>query len=400
MGQSPSSIFINEDSLGVPFLQANADFGDVTPQPHFWCTRPNKIASEDDLLLSIRAPVGEINIADQDYCIGRGLSSISFFGIDRTFGYYAIQQNLSFLHLRSQGSTFLAVNKKDVSELPLFVPTGTAADKEQAKIAEVLTAIDAVIEKTKALIAKYQKIKEGMLQDLLTNGIDERGQIRSPKTHKYKPSRLGMIPVEWECGPLSDIAKINPRTSKKGIKTNELVTFIPMEDVSEEGRWIYKEKVDFLVCSSGYTAFMNNDVLFAKITPCMENGKGCLVEDSTTIGFGSTEFHVLRAKTLGDASFIYYWTISRRLREKAVAYMTGSAGQQRVDAKFFTQFLIGIPLKKEQGWIASKMRSVDMKLEREKQVLLKLELQKQGLMQDLLTNKVSVEPLLRKGGIA
>jgi type I restriction enzyme S subunit len=72
MGQSPDSQFVNEEEVGVPFLQGNADFTSKHPIPIHWVTRPRKLAKKNDVLISVRAPVGEINIADEEYCIGRG----------------------------------------------------------------------------------------------------------------------------------------------------------------------------------------------------------------------------------------------------------------------------------------------------------------------------------------
>jgi type I restriction enzyme S subunit len=266
--------------------------------------------------------------------------------------------------------------------------------KEQSKIAEILSTIDTVIEKTKAIVEKYQRIKTGMMQDLLTNGIDENGNIRSPKTHKYKDSPIGKIPVEWEYGVLSDLAYINPKTSVN-VSLDEEVDFIPMQDVSEDGVWNIKETKIAQDCMLGFTEFAENDVLFAKITPCMENGKGCIVKNlKNGKGFGSTEFHVLHPKSNSIPDFIYYWSISYFLRNKAIAYMGGSAGQQRVSTQFFDKFEIGKPPKDEQCLIANKLSAIDAKIRSEQAYLKKLQRIKQGLMKDLLTHRVAVDTLL------
>ena len=136
--------------------------------------------------------------------------------------------------------------------------------------------------------------------------------------------------------PLSAIAHVNPARPVIDIQDDDEVSFIPMSDVSESGRWVTRQTRPYNEVKSGYTHFTENDVLFAKITPCTENGKGCVVTGlQNVIGFASTEFHVLRAKDIGDAGFIYQWSIYSPLRQKAAAAMTGSAGQQRVPASFF-----------------------------------------------------------------
>src|SRR5687768_8359986 len=82
MGQSPDSRYVNQEEVGVPFLQGNAEFTDKNPIPSHWVTKPTKLSEKGDILISVRAPVGEINIADQEYCIGRGLAAIRFRAID------------------------------------------------------------------------------------------------------------------------------------------------------------------------------------------------------------------------------------------------------------------------------------------------------------------------------
>ena len=111
--------------------------------------------------------------------------------------------NLSFryseLRSRSAGGGRAGLTKTILEQLPLPLP----AVPEQAKIAEVLSTVDRAIEETEALIAKQQRIKAGLMQDLLTRGIDEHGNLRSEKTHKFKDSPLGRIPVEWESASLA-----------------------------------------------------------------------------------------------------------------------------------------------------------------------------------------------------
>ena len=100
------------------------------------------------------------------------------------------------------------LNKQKLKKILFEYPESEA---EQAKIAEVLSTVDRAIEQTEALIAKQQRIKTGLMQDLLTRGIDEHGNLRSEQTHKFKDSPLGRIPVEWECKELSQVLVQRPR---------------------------------------------------------------------------------------------------------------------------------------------------------------------------------------------
>lgn len=164
-----------------------------------------------------------------------------------------------------------------------------------------------------------------------------------------------------------------------------------MEDVDNSARIIRINERPLTSVKNGFTRFASNDILFAKITPCMENGKGALVTNLTSnVGFGSTEFHVLRAKHPQSILFLYYWTLDPRLRLAAKNQMVGSAGQQRVPAEFFDNFLVAIPPLEEQEQIGKFLYQADLTIHQTEQKLVKLKRLKTGLMQDLLTNFNSI----------
>ncbi len=186
--------------------------------------------------------------------------------------------------------------------------------------------------------------------------------------------------------PISEIAFVNPARPAINLDSEAEVSFIPMADVSESGRWVNRQSKRFGDVQNGYTYFSENDVLFAKITPCTENGKGCIATGVVNgVGFASTEFHVLRAKDTGDPGFIYQWSIYSPLRQKAAAAMTGSAGQQRVPASFFDTYRIHRLERSEQSKVAEVLSTVDRAIEQTGALIAKQQRIKTGLMQDLLT---------------
>lgn len=200
LGQSPDSRTYNDQGEGVPFLQGNAEFGVRHPTSRLHCTAPNRICTEGDILLSVRAPVGATNQADQRYAIGRGLAAIGFSEVDRAYGWHALRHAVLQLDLLAQGSTFTAVSRKDVEELLIWFPD---AD-ERSAIAGMLDMLERLIEQTEALLLKQQRIKTGLTHDLLTRGLDADGRLRAPTTHHFKDSQLGPIPNEWSIGHLLD----------------------------------------------------------------------------------------------------------------------------------------------------------------------------------------------------
>lgn len=187
--------------------------------------------------------------------------------------------------------------------------------------------------------------------------------------------------------PLGYFFTLNP--SKQSIKNNEFVTFLGMEDVSEEGKILKQHKIPYSKIRQGLTYFERDDVLVAKITPCFENGKGaCLENLQTQIGFGSTEFHVLRANSNSVPKYIFYQTQSQTFRKKLELEMVGTAGQKRVSAKSILDF--PLPLKhskEEQKAIATALSDVDELINALDALIEKKRNIKQGTMQELLTGK-------------
>lgn len=206
---------------------------------------------------------------------------------------------------------------------------------------------------------------------------------------KFKKTPAGEIPVEWEIEKLSDACIVNPSKSEMpDLLDDAKVSFIPMENVRvEAGGIIALNEREFKEVKNGYTYFKENDILFAKITPCMENGKVAIAKGLTNgVGFGSTEFHVLRPKNDRlTREFLYYWISQQSFRELARKHFTGTAGQQRVQKAFFSLVNIPLPSSPEQKKIAEILFAVDEAIEKTDAVIEKTKQLKKGLMQKLLT---------------
>jgi type I restriction enzyme, S subunit len=158
MGQSPPSSTVTEGSASakLPFLQGNAEFGDLHPSPKNACLVALRSCRPDDASISVRAPVGATNRADQSYCIGRGLAAISFTTIDRNFGWHALLHAAPALRTMAQGTTFEAIGKNELASLALPVPTDSG---EQQRIAEILDTVDDAIRSTERLIENLDQVR-------------------------------------------------------------------------------------------------------------------------------------------------------------------------------------------------------------------------------------------------
>ena len=199
-----------------------------------------------------------------------------------------------------------------------------------------------------------------------------------------------LVPKGWILGKLTDFSEINPKLNQPTALTEQLsVSFIKMEDVSNSARVVNKRLRKYIDVSKGFTKFNDHDVLVAKITPCFENGKGGYAEELINgVGFGSTEFHVLRAKSKADSKFLYHYSNYSSFRLDAEASMCGTGGQRRVQTDFLRTYKVVFPSLPEQQKIAKILTSVDEVIEKTQAQIDKLKDLKTGMMQELLTNGI------------
>lgn len=192
---------------------------------------------------------------------------------------------------------------------------------------------------------------------------------------------------------IEDICTLNPKI-KNDLPLESLISFVPMSAVSTDGNI---DLTDTLIPSEskGYTLFQDGDILFAKITPCMENGKGAIAHGLLNgYGAGSTEFIVLRLNTdCVTAKWLYLYLSQRSFRWKCQQHMTGSAGQKRVPAKYLASCEIPIPIISEQERIVSKIEELFSKLDASVVELQtakeKLEVYRQAVLEESLPNSTS-----------
>ncbi len=169
----------------------------------------------------------------------------------------------------------------------------------------------------------------------------------------------------WTHARLDEIGDINPRFSAEGVSEETEVTFLPMKSVEEHsGQIDVSESKPISAVRKGYTPFRNGDVIFAKITPCMENGKVAVVEGLRNgLGFGSTEFHVVRPHDAVSRQFLFYFLVRDDFRRDAERNMTGTAGQRRVPTRYLQEAKIQLPPITEQNRIVEKIEELFTKLD-------------------------------------
>ena len=272
-------------------------------------------------------------------------------------------------------TTFNFISKDKIADFEVSLPPLP----EQEKIAEILETVDNAIEKTDKIIEKYKRMKQGLMQELLTKGIDSNWQIRSEKTHKFKDSPLGRIPADWEVKKLGEIADIfdNKR--------------IPLE---AEYRATIKGNIPYCG-ATGIIDFINNYIFDGEYVLIAEDGGkfGRFEETAYTMSgkfWVNNHAHITKGKeNILSNKFLMYFINYQDINN----YISGST-REKLNQQLLRSIVFSLPPLPEQERIASVLSRVDAVIEKETAYRDKLSHIKQGLMEDLLTGKVRVTALL------
>jgi type I restriction enzyme S subunit len=269
---------------------------------------------------------------------------------------------------------------------------------EQTLIAKILSTADRTIEQTEAVIAKLQRIKNGLMQDLLTKGIDENGSIRSEETHKFKDSPLGRIPVEWEVYRLCEITeKIIDGTHNTPNYTEYGVPFITVKNLTGT------DSIDFTELN--FVSESDHQILYKRADP---KDRDVLVTKDGTLGVARivsdemppfsifVSVAMIRPKSDFCIPELIWAFFESGEFEGQLGQLSAGTGLRHIHIEHFREFLIKIPPIKEQKRIFDILCHILESISSEAKILSKQKSLKTALMQDLLTGKVRVTELLKK----
>ena len=293
-----------------------------------------------DILISWSASLGVYEWNKSDAILNQHIFKVVFdkIQIDKKYFFFALKKILKEAIKNTHGSTMKHITRPQFEKIlfPFYEL------EKQKKIAKILENISNIIEKKKQKLQKYDDLSKSIF-------IEMFGDLN----FKHRV---------WERKKFSELCQINPTKNEiKELEDNIEVSFIPMSAVSIDGIVNVAEKVKLKKVKTGFTFFKENDVLFAKITPCMENGKGGIVKNlKNGIGFGSTEFHVLRPlKNISTSYWLYYVTMLPQFRKNAENMMTGSGGQKRVPSSYFETLKINVPSIELQNQFAERIKIIE-----------------------------------------
>ena len=298
---------------------------------------------------------------------------------------YSIMQILNF----KPGSEHKRFWISEYSKINILLPPLP----EQRKIAEILETADKAIGKTDAIIEKYRRIKQGLMQDLLTKGIDEKGQIRSEETHKFKDSPLGRLPEEWEVANIGKAGKVitgsTPPTANPKYY-GDCYLFISPEDITNS-KFITDTQKKLSEC--GFK--ISRSVLpYSICVVCIGSTIGKVAMTKSICTTNQQINSIIPDINIFNPDALFYFVLF--YSQTPLKHEAGLQAVPIVNKSRFSTIKIPLPPLPEQHRIASVLSQIDEVIEKEERYKEKLGRIKQGLMQDLLTGKVRVNHLIKE----
>jgi type I restriction enzyme S subunit len=274
------------------------------------------------------------------------------------------------------GSTVSGIRLEDLKNIEILLPE----KNEQVKIAARISIYERLLQINKKRIKTLEAVAQSLYTEWFVN-------FKFPGHEKVKMvdsgTEYGVIPEGWRIDQVNKVIEINPRTT---LPKKKKIIHVPMECLSNDSSVIDHTKATLKDKSTG-SKFKNGDTLFARITPCLQNGKIGYVnflENENEAATGSTEFIVLRQKVL-TSSYIYFLARSRKFVDSAILTMVGASGRQRVQSTFFNTFQVIVPPKKRLMLYEDIMKAIWQEIENLRRQLISLGTQRDIQIQKLIS---------------
>ena len=363
MGQSPPGDTYNTEGIGMPFMQGSAEFGEHYPEPVKFCSAPAKIAEIGDLLLSVRAPVGDSNFANQRIAIGRGLATVrAKTGANTNFLRLVIQLNTAGLLATSGTGMFSSITGKNLREFGVSLPPLD----EQKRIVDVVSSVDVYIDALQQQADSARTARDAVLHELLSAGGDDWTETTLGKIASLKNGDRG-----------KNYPSANQRTSygvpfiNAGHLVNGKVVLDSMDYISEE---------TFNSLSAG--KIEENDILY-----CLRGTVGKFgIIDGINRGAIASSLVILRVGKASMTSFVYLFLDSAYAKMQ-LGDMRNGAVQPNLSASSLASFKVVLPPLAEQKRIVEIVSSMDELIQSTEQAVIEAKNLRSGLLSDLLSGE-------------
>ena len=380
MGQSPDSSSVNKES-GIPFMQGSSEFGEKTPNVTQFCNEPKKMSRIGDILMTVRAPVGKINISDRIYCIGRGLCSIKAVKISPEYLKFFILKSEEDFKYYSNGTTYDAVTIGDVDNFAICVPPIEEQEKIVKYLNEICDAVDSSIDKHKKIINHIIEYKQSYITSAIVNGIKDTTTIKETYI-----DWLGQIPKQWEVKKIKYVFTIRKRIAGKDGLTVLSITqngIVPKNIESNEGQ-IAESYENYQIVEPGDFAMNHMDLLTG------------WVDVSKYSGVTSPDYRVFTLDDQKNNDYRYFKYMMQMFYFNKIFYGLGAGistkGRWRLQAPIFKNFKIPVPPLEEQREIADaieeKVTKINSVVATHTEIIEKLEEYKKSIIYHAVTGKI------------
>ncbi|MEK0290323.1 restriction endonuclease subunit S [Caldifermentibacillus hisashii] len=320
MGQSPPSDSYNDKGIGMPFFQGKSEFGELNPTPKWYCSSPIRLAEVDDILISVRAPVGDVNIANVNCCIGRGLAAIR---PDKTklltkFLFYVLKGKKREIENMGTGSTFKAISKKDLVNIKIPVPN----IEIQKKIVNTFDKAQELIDKRKAQIEALDQLTQSVFLEMFGDPLANSKGWPTVKLKDY----------------ICKITKINLKQNK------DIIKYIDISSIDNYKNKItsYKEYIGSEAPSRAQQVVQKGDILISTVRPNLKNV--AMVQDNFENLICSTGFCVIRCTDKLNNNFIFHLVKSDSFTKNLVRKTTGANYPAVKNSDIYDEIIIYPPI--------------------------------------------------------
>ena len=393
----PSTGFTEDE--GIPLIRIR-DLNSCDTEVNFCGKYPERyVVNKGDLLIGMDGDFSTIRWKGMDAILNQRVCKLvtrDSEGLVQDFLYYRIIEEIAAINRITAGTTVKHLSSKDILEIEINLPSSS----EQAKIAEILSTVDQAIEQTEALIAKWQRIKTGLMQDLLTRGIDDDGNLRTEDTHEFKDSPLGRIPVEWEIASVGSVAETvtsGPRGWANYYR-EEGALFLRIGNLTREHINLRLDDLVFVQppkSAEGLRTAVQPDDLLISVTADL----GIIGVIPKDFGEGFVNQHIALARLLpADVSARFVgWFLSSQKGRAQFDTLNESGAKAGLNLPTVRSLLFPRPDDvDEQHRIAVAIDACVRTVDQQACNLQKLRGLKRGLMQDLLTGNRRVTALLEQ----
>ena len=367
MGQSPDSKNYTDNPNDYILVQGNADMQNGRVVPRLWTTQITKLAEKGDLILSVRAPVGDIGKTDYNVVLGRGVAAIR--GNEFIFQLLSRMKQTNYWAKFSTGSTFESINSSDIKLAEIYLPS----QDEQSAIGSLFRTLDDLLASHKDNLSNYQSLKATMLSKMF------------PKAGQTVPEiRLDGFDGEWEKVKLKDVTEsieygLNA-SAKEFDGENKYIRITDIDDVSRKFKEDSITSPDINVSECDNYLLCEKDILFARTGASV--GKTYLYDIKDGKVYFAGFLIRARIKEKFDSKFIFQNTLTDRFTQY-VKVTSQRSGQPGVNGKEYGEYELYLPNYEEQQAIGAYFSNLDNLINSYQEKISQLEILKKKLLQDM-----------------